>query len=276
LAVDLFLILATTIGFLPAAASAAGCTSAPTPGTVTRVIGNRTYTLNVPPGLTGPAPLLVSLHGTDDTSAGMEAESGWSGYAAAHHFIVAYPQGIALAQTWHFERASIDVTFLTGLVRDVESTWCVDKSRVYAEGWSNGGIMAQRLACDAADTFTAVAGWESTDAIDPNPATFSPGSPCAPSRSISVGIFQGQFDPISNPIVGVIDVRSWLTRNNCARTPVRSADRFGTLTSYRPCAGGAGVVWRSEFNTTHQWPAGCVGEDLRDRIWHFLSAYTLA
>lgn len=59
------------------------------------------------------APLLIGLHGTGDTAAGMEAETGWSGYAAAHHFIVAYPQGIALARTWHFEQGSIDVAFLT-------------------------------------------------------------------------------------------------------------------------------------------------------------------
>lgn len=278
LTVGIFLILTTTVVFSPAPASAANCTMESTHGTVTRFIGNRKYALNVPPGLKGSAPLMISLHGTGDTAAGMEAETGWSSYAATHHFIVAYPQGIALAKTWHFEQGSIDVAFLTGLVRDVESTWCVDARRVYAEGWSNGGIMAQRLACDAADVFAAVAGWESSDAIDPNPATFSLGTPCVPGRPISVGIFQGRLDPISSPIVGAINVLSWIRRDSCPRKSVKSTmstDTFGAFTLLGPCADATGLVWRLEFNTAHEWPTGPIGEDLRGQIWNFLSSYSL-
>ena len=280
LGVGVFLILTMAVYSSPAPASAANCTMEPTHGTVTRFIGDRMYALNVPPDLKGPAPLMISLHGTGDTAAAMEAETGWSSYAAANHFIVAYPQGIALDQTWHFERGSIDVAFLTGLVRNVESTWCIDARRVYAEGWSNGGIMAQRLACDAADVFAAVAGWESSDAIDPNPATFSLGTPCLPGRPISVGIFQGRLDPISSPIVGAINTQSWISRDNCPRkavtsTSTMSTDLFGAFTTPGPCADATGLVWRLEFNTAHEWPTGPIGEDLRGRIWSFLSSYSL-
>lgn len=55
---------------LPAAtAMGAECTLTPTGGTVKRTIGSRSYLVNVPAGLSGAAPLLLSLHGFGSTGA---------------------------------------------------------------------------------------------------------------------------------------------------------------------------------------------------------------
>ncbi|MFE3228969.1 alpha/beta hydrolase family esterase [Nocardia sp. NPDC059228] len=275
--VGLIVAVLVPIGPIAGVASAAGCTLTPTGGTVPRMIGTRSYTLNVPQGLTGSAVgLLISLHGTGDTSAGIERETGWSSYAAAHNFIVAYPQGTEFDKTWHFEQGSVDVTFLKQVVTDIESTWCVDTHRVYADGWSDGAIMSQRMACDAADLFAAVTSWEGTDPTDPNPLEPSAvGTPCTPSRPIAVGIFQGAFDPISNLVVGLANVRDWTRRNRCPATADPTSDRYGTHTNYQPCAAGTNVAWRVEYNTTHQWPTGAIGQDLRDQLWNFLDSRTL-
>ena len=40
---------------------------------------------------------------------------------------------------------------------DLSARYPVDPARVYVAGFSNGGYMAQRLACDAADVFAAFA-----------------------------------------------------------------------------------------------------------------------
>ena len=42
-------------------------------------------------------------------------------------------------------------------VDDIASRLCIDRQRVFAAGMSNGGYMSHRLACEASDTFAAVA-----------------------------------------------------------------------------------------------------------------------
>src|SRR5438067_1468350 len=83
---------ALTAGAPVAAAATPGCTLTTTGGTVTRTLGTRTYELHVPAGLTGTqVPLLLSLHGAGSNGTQDESFTGWSGFADAHEFIVAYP-----------------------------------------------------------------------------------------------------------------------------------------------------------------------------------------
>lgn len=135
--------LMTVAGTPPSGAD--GCSSQATDRTVTRQLGDRTYLLHVPEGLGGgPVPVLLSLHGMGQGAAPHEQETGWSGYAADHHFIVAYPEGVE--RRWDFGAGSTDVDFLRAVVDDIAATWCVDRHRVHAEGYSNGAMMVERLA----------------------------------------------------------------------------------------------------------------------------------
>ena len=121
----------------------------------------RTYRLFVPAGITGPAPLLVALHGGLGSGVQFEANSGFDGLATANGFIVAYPDGVTRfpdgsggARTWNagkccgpaVTRKVNDVAFLRAMVTDIGSTQPIDGGRVYAVGHSNGGMMALRLA----------------------------------------------------------------------------------------------------------------------------------
>lgn len=273
----------------PVRPTAAQCSLAPTAGTVVRTIGKRIYRLNVPAGLAGHSvPLLLAEHGNASNAADFEQVSGWTPYAAAHHFIVAYPQGNAnnlpldpgnglVGNDWEFQQGSIDVQFLRAVVADIEANWCIDSGRVYSSGWSDGGIMSQRLACDASDVFADVTSWEGGDPTLPNPTLLipSPPTPCAPARPISVEIAQGQIDPISDPPAGVANVGAWVNRDGCPVRPAQSSDAFGTTAGYGPCRSGTSVQYRVENGQLHQWPSGAAGEDLRDRLWNFMFATTL-
>ena len=64
------------------------------------------------------------------------------------------PQG--LKNEW-YDRGGEDNVFITGLVKKLESEFCIDKSRIFAEGFSMGGSMSYALACAAPDMFRAVA-----------------------------------------------------------------------------------------------------------------------
>ena len=50
-----------------------------------------------------------------------------------------------------------DIAFIGALLDAVEQSVCVDASRVYATGVSNGGGMVARLACELSDRLAAIA-----------------------------------------------------------------------------------------------------------------------
>ena len=52
---------------------------------------------------------------------------------------------------------------MRAVVADVQRRYSVDPQRVYATGMSNGGMLAHRLACEAADVFAGIAAVAGTD-----------------------------------------------------------------------------------------------------------------
>jgi len=97
-------------------------------------------------------PLAIGLHGIGGTASSirnaMKLEIGLT------PSIVAYPQGLSLgvgtSSAWNAgtccEPAMIlqlnDVGFIYRLIDNIQSQLRVDKSRVWAKGFSNGGMMA--------------------------------------------------------------------------------------------------------------------------------------
>lgn len=130
----------------------------------------RSYYLHVPAGIapgppsatTDQVPLVLVLHGRGGTGPGTADLTGFDEVADEHGFIVAYPTGID--NQWNYvdgipgyEADVPDRAFLRELVADLSERYPVDPARVYVAGFSNGGYMAQRLACDATDLFAAFA-----------------------------------------------------------------------------------------------------------------------
>lgn len=257
-------------GSAPASAATPGCGLQSTNGTVTKSVGGRTYELHVPDGLAGEeVPLLLSLHGFGSNGRQDEQSTGWSGFADSHNFIVAYPNGRPGygGGAWDpYTTSSPDVAFLRAVVDDIAATYCVDENRVHADGWSNGAVMSQRLACNAADKFASVTSYGG------GTPTFPGAAGCAPSRPVSVGLFAGQYD---FTYVGLAQNTSqWVGIDSCNPTPARTTDQYGRTDTYS-CAAGAEVLSRVVSNTSHNWPPGPQAEDQRSRMWAFLQANPL-
>jgi len=261
---------AVALAATPAAATAAepGCTLTPTAGTVTKTLGSRTYNVNVPAGLTGTqVPLLLSLHGFGSTGSQDETFTGWTPFAAAHHFIVAYPQARPSEYGGGWDPCtanSEDVTYLRDVVADISSTWCVDPARVHVDGWSNGAVMSQRMACAAPGVFAS-----STSYGGGTPTLSGFAAGCTPSRPISVGLFAGQWD-FTYAGLGQ-NASEWRAVDGCAATPAHSSDQYGATDAYA-CAAGTTVLARVVNLTSHNWPSGAQGEDQRTRMWAFFTA----
>ena len=252
----------------PAAAAEPGCTLNPTGGTVTKTLGGRTYNVNVPAGLTGTeVPLLLGLHGFGSNASQVEQFTGWTPFAAARKFIVAYPQGrpSEYGGAWDpYSATSPDVGFLRDVVANISSTWCVDPRRVHIDGWSNGAVMSQRMACAADDVFASSSSYGGGT---PTIAGFA--TPCRPSRPISVALFAGQYDFTYAGLAQ--NASEWRAVNGCASTPTHTTDAYGSTDTYA-CAAGTSLVARVVNNTSHNWPSGAQGEDQRSRMWAFFAA----
>lgn len=130
----------------------------------------RTYRLHLPADMsTGTAvPLMIALHGLSMDGRSMEAVTGLNDVADAHHFAVAYPNG--LGRMWRFwERSELglrvrreagyvdDVGFIEAMIDALVAEGTVDARRVYVTGLSNGAYMSNRLAISLSDRVAAIA-----------------------------------------------------------------------------------------------------------------------
>ena len=78
-----------------------------------------------------------------------------------------------------------DVGFLKALVGEVTERWSVDGNRVYVSGFSNGAMMANRIACEASELFAgaALVG-----------GRLEPGFECTPTRPMPLLQINGGAD----------------------------------------------------------------------------------
>ena len=211
----------------------------------------RVYEVHVPPGYaaTAAVPLLLTIHGAHNTPAMARSWSRMNAVADENGFIVAYPAGI---DCWSSgsklpgcTAADDDVGFLSQVVIDVEKHACIDPKRVYAAGISNGAMMAQRLACERADIFAAVAGVA-------GPLGFSP---CTPSRAISIAYFHGTEDATVGYASAAPTVEGWAKRNGCTGAPVETYNTGSTrCETHQGCRDGAEVVFCTITGMGHCWP----------------------
>jgi polyhydroxybutyrate depolymerase len=175
------------------------------------------------------APLILALHFASGTGAQMEQATRYTPQAARSGFAVAYPTASA-NNFW-----SIDGDFdkLAKTLDAVERVACIDPSRVYVSGISNGGFMATVLACRMAGRIAAAALFA--------PAVSGFGD-CAPARPISVLEVHGTSDPIV-PYSGVPGfIAGWARRDGCAsRSASQRTSALVTVFRWPGCHGGARV-----------------------------------
>lgn len=145
----------------PTSTLAAGSTT-----TVELVHGGRTrsFRVHVPEGYTSTArvPLVFVSHGL--TQGANQSINGTDMVPVSDEagFISVFPNGVGNswnAGTCCSGNEEDDVGFFRAMVEHVGTDLglCVDRTRVYATGFSNGAMMSYRLACEASDVFAAIA-----------------------------------------------------------------------------------------------------------------------
>ncbi|MBF6428118.1 hypothetical protein IU440_25910 [Nocardia cyriacigeorgica] len=238
----------------------------------------REYRLFVPDGLTGPAPLIIALHGGQSNPAKFEGEAGWTGFAKTNKAVVAYPRGSkpdggAGKWAWEFARnTGPDVAYLRSLAETIAGKYCVAPNRVHFVGHSNGGQMTTRMACEGADWIASAAVWAGAkgawDAAD-----------CPAGRDISFAVMVNDNDPIIWQWLAEQHRDHWRMMNNCGTEHAESAP--GVLRGQRfDCASGTEVVYRlydgpDDVTKAHDWPTGSAGASVRARMWELFDEHRL-
>ncbi len=224
---------------------------------------SRTYDLFVPSaGAEGdPLPLVVNMHGWGSSKEQQAAFSRMSTDAEARGYAVAYLQGYDAS----FNAGSCcggashdevdDVGFAVAVVDDVQTRTCLDRGRVYATGFSNGGFMSYRLACEAAETFVAIAPVAGVVSVDLET--------CAPSQPVSVIHFHGMSDfnvlYEGRPWLGVPGVPELMAHfaahEGCAPEPVVTLELDDVVCETWPgCRTGTEVSVCRVDGGGHCWP----------------------
>ena len=255
-----------------------GCANAAATNTTESITVNgmkRTYVLHVPNGLTGRVPLILSFHGHGGDGAGQERLTRMNPLSDRYGFIIAYPDGID--RGWNDGRQANangvdDVAFANALIDEVENRYSVDPKRVYATGFSNGGVFSNYLGCNLANRIAAVAPVSGSLPVADVPR-------CHPERALPVLEIGGTADPIMPFDGGTIvvfgrnrgqvisfaqDGAFWAKNASCSATPTTTplpaiAPPDGTTvtrTSYTGCHAGADVVEYSVNGGGHTWPDG--------------------
>ena len=250
----------------------------------------RGYLLHIPPGLStsAPAPLVLVFHGHRMNADYMLAVTGFDTLADAHQFIVAYPNGTGSAEALSFnaglccgsaEINNIDeAAFVRGILSDLEAIAAIDPKRIFVTGFSNGAMLAYRLACELSGTIAAVA-----------PVAGNLGfSPCRPPGKVSILHIQGlsdasapyaeddlepDWDPAIRSVQG--SVALWASFDGCTGFPYETRDGIATRTVYSACAAGTAVELYSLHGIGHTWPPDSLWPASRV-IWDFFAGHPKA
>jgi polyhydroxybutyrate depolymerase len=258
----------------------------------------REYLLYVPRSYdrARPAPLVISMHGAAGWAAQQMNLSEWNRLADEHGFIVVYPSGAAGAgpRIWQVDSGAglmRDVRFISELLDTLEAAYNIDRARIYANGFSNGGGMAFVLSCTLSDRIAAVGMVGAAQTLR--------WSWCADQRPVPMIAFHGTADRMMpyhggrSPIApGLFPsatgwAAKWAARNRCEASPVESVvASHVTRLEYTNCAGDAAVVLYTIRGGGHTWPGGeplpewFVGPTSREidasrRMWGFFREHPL-
>jgi len=272
-----------------------------------RVSGvRRSYYVHVPAGYSGSAPLpvVVALHGAFSTARELERQSGLSLLADREGFLVVYPQGIGLGDWFRHWNSGYccgkarrmnldDVGFALAAVDDVARRNPVDRSRLYIAGFSNGGMLAYRIAAEHSDIVAAVAVVSATigGVPAPNEPEWSIVQPKMPVAVLAIhGVadanipFEGgrgaQSHGESSAISVARSMRFWVDADRCGAQPqVESLARGHVeLQSWSGCHDDTQVVLYSLNNWGHEWPQEKLlgGFDATGTIWRFFERHRIA
>lgn len=272
-----------------AAQPSAGCGHAPQSLRYTdafRSAGlDRSVLVNVPPDRPPetPLPVVLAFHSAASSARAFERYTGLTRLGNRVGFITVYPN--AHGQFWRLNvpdpERNRDVRFVRDVLARLEADQCVDDSRIYAAGASNGASFAGRLGCWLSDRLAAIATVAGDDGLVDG---------CTPARAVSVLEIHGTDDhdvpyrgdgPAGPGGVGRF-LGWWQIMDGCP-PPGSRWRQIVPHVKYRGfsnCRDGASVGHVRLTGGRHAWPSTHsrrtgISFSARNAIWEFFSTGTV-
>jgi polyhydroxybutyrate depolymerase len=267
----------------------------------------RNFLLTIPDGLTGPAPLVLAVHGLLEDSSSMRerlARGRLDVFAAEFGFVVAYPS--AWGRVWNIGEGPgasrilprrDDLAYLLRVLADSRARAEIDPSRIFIVGFSQGGMISLSLACKFPGIFRAVA-------VVASQMPEMLADDCAENMPDGVLLIHGTDDDvvpyeggriISGPLARMRlksyseSLAYFISRKGCAAAPSHrrwdakpdntSVERLG----WYDCDDGGAVEGYAIIGGGHRWPSGgpiqpVAGATTREidgtaAVWGFFSRF---
>lgn len=251
-------------------------------------VSPRKYRLHLPKDYDGTKklPLILSFHGRTQDALYQEELSQFANASYGFEGISVFPQGVPLINKngkeipqWQGDPdapANVnDVTFTLELISHLESTFCIDSSRIYAAGKSNGGGFTGLLACDPVASTKIAAFAPVSGAFYLNNKTAEPPA-CKPGRlPVPIAEFHG-LDDQTIKYAGAINSRENAYSENIPQyvNDWAQRDGFKPYTNHTTtlCSGrklvtkytwdDAETVLHYKYNNLdHDWPSSFFNND---------------
>jgi len=257
----------------------------------------RQYIYYEPETLNQQMPLVIVMHGYTGDANSIKNYSEMNDFADQYGFAVCYPRGTVdgggnrfwnVGYAFHQNETVDDVGYLTQLTQYLQQTNGLNPDYTFATGMSNGGEMCYMLACQAYDTFKAVApvaGMILQDILDDCDA--APGIPVFEIHGSQDGVTPLAGDPDNNDgwgsypsIADTIDY--FVEKNGCTTLIEGSVPNTDTsdgsfIVSEKYINGvNQNEVWYYKVvGGGHDWPGSGGNMDIEagEQAWLFFQNY---
>ena len=256
------------------AAQSAGCGKTRTlqNGTIT-IQSTRKYILRVPDGYDNSHPYrLVFSFAESGSSAQSVADRNYFTFATldSKNTIFAAPDAVGGAGSW----STTDVAFTDAILAQLEGDLCIDKTRIFASGFSFGAAMSMALACTRADVFRAVAFFSGADLTGSCPTTLT-----TPIAYYASQASQDSGGMASSPMLGEVKQAQFAAVNGCTAEPASTtfpgSGQPHTCTIYKGCSAGHPTEY-CVFNGPHGWQPVDPGQTTSwdpPEAWKFITQF---
>jgi polyhydroxybutyrate depolymerase len=223
----------------------------------------RTYQLFVPTTHDGKRtfPLVFVFHGNGGTGTDMRSILPLEG-AADGGGIFVYPEG---GGGWDLDSKApnnADIAFFDAMVTKLSDEYCVDKKRIFATGYSNGGYFSNQLGCRRGSVLRGVVSHAGGGPYGMNDEYDGNGDLVCPESSVAALIVHGAADTGVALSEGQSSRDHWRRVNGCSSssmpaTPSPCIAYAGCSKSVLYCEIGGldHVVWQSGASATWSFVA---------------------
>jgi polyhydroxybutyrate depolymerase len=264
---------------------------------------NRSFIVYVPSSYnaSSQSPLLFNFHGGGGTSSDfINFTNDMRPIADTANFIAVYPQAAVDptdgSNSWLHKTPTThnDINFIEAIIDTLSNDYNIDNDRVYACGYSEGGIFSYELGCRLNDRIAAFSSVSGSMLIDAFRVSYYNLGNCSPIHPTAVLLIPGTSD--SSPhssysglqpyYMSVNDITTyWANHNNTDINPTvtqipNSNSSDGSTVEKRIWENGDNCVAIQELkviNGDHDWPgsSGNMDIDASEEIWKFVSMYDI-